>query len=142
VRADAVAELTGYESLRREVPYGRNSRIDLLLEAADRPPCYLEVKNVTLRRRGEVAEFPDAVTKRGAKHLAELSDMTLSGARAVMLFLVQRGDCTRFEVAADIDPAYDRALRQALEHGVETLCYSCRVGHQAIDLDRPLPLTL
>ena len=142
VRADAVAELTGYASLRREVPYGRNSRIDLLLEDADRPPCYLEVKNVHLRRRAGVAEFPDSVTKRGAKHLAELSDVAQSGARAVMFFLVQRGDCTSFEVAADIDPVYDRALRQALDHGVETLCYSCRVGHRAIELDRPLPLTL
>ncbi len=142
VRADAVAELTGYTSLRREVSYGRNSRIDLLLEDADRPPCYLEVKNVHLRRRAGVAEFPDSVTKRGAKHLAELSEMAQSGARAVMFFLVQRGDCTSFEVAADIDPVYDRALRQALDHGVETLCYSCRVGHRAIELDRPLPLTL
>ncbi len=142
VRAEAVAELVGYESLRREVPYGRNSRIDLLLEAADRPPCYLEVKNVHLKRREAVAEFPDSVTKRGAKHLAELSAMARMGRRAVMFFLVQRSDCTSFAVAADIDPAYDRALHQALDHGVETLCYSCRVGPEAIELGRPLPLAL
>ena len=142
VRAEAVAELVGYERLRREVPYGRNSRIDLLLEAEDRPPCYLEVKNVHLKRRAEVAEFPDSVTKRGTKHLVELSEMAQSGARAVMFYLVQRGDCASFEIAADIDPAYDRALRQALAHGVEALCYSCRVGREAIELDRPLPLAL
>lgn len=142
VTAQMVPELTGYPSLRREVPYGRNSRIDLLLEAADRPPCYLEVKNVHLRRTAGLAEFPDSVTKRGAKHLRELSEMADRGARAVMFFLVQRGDCTSFQVAADIDPDYDRALHAALDHGVEVLCYSCRVGEEAIELDHPLPVTI
>ncbi len=142
VTAQMVPELAGYPSLRREVPYGRNSRIDLLLEAEDRPPCYLEVKNVHLRRTAGLAEFPDSVTKRGAKHLRELSEMADRGARAVMFFLVQRGDCTSFQVAADIDPDYDRALHAALDHGVEVLCYSCRVGEEAIELDRPLPVTI
>ena len=142
VAAQMVPELAGYPSLRREVPYGRNSRIDLLLEAADRPPCYLEVKNVHLRRTAGLAEFPDSVTKRGAKHLRELSEMADQGARAVMFFLVQRGDCASFQVAADIDPDYDRALHAALDHGVEVLCYSCRVGEEAIELDRPLAVTI
>jgi sugar fermentation stimulation protein A len=142
VAAQMVPELAGYPSLRREVPYGRNSRIDLLLEAADRPPCYLEVKNVHLRRTAGLAEFPDSVTKRGAKHLRELSEMADRGARAVMFFLVQRGDCASFQVAADIDPDYDRALHAALDHGVEVLCYSCRVGEEAIELDHPLPVTI
>ena len=141
VAAQMVPELAGYPSLRREVPYGRNSRIDLLLEAADRPPCYLEVKNVHLKRSAGLAEFPDSVTKRGTKHLRELSEMAGQGARAVMFFLVQRGDCTSFRVAADIDPDYDRAFHAALDHGVEVLCYSCRVGEEAIELDRPLPVT-
>ncbi len=142
LRARAVPELGGYTSRRREVRYGRGSRIDLLLEGGDRPPCYVEVKNVHLKRGAEAAEFPDAVTKRGAKHLAELSEVARSGGRAVMFYVVQRGDCTRFEVAADIDPEYDRGLRAALDHGVEALCYSCRVGQEAIELDRPLPLAL
>jgi sugar fermentation stimulation protein A len=142
VAAHMVPELAGYPSLRREVPYGRNSRIDLLLESADRPPCYLEVKNVHLKRTAGLAEFPDSVTKRGTKHLRELSEMADQGARAVMFFLVQRGDCASFQVAADIDPDYDRALHAALDHGVEVLCYSCRVGEQAIELDRPLPVTI
>jgi sugar fermentation stimulation protein A len=142
VAAQAVPELAGYPKLRREVPYGRNSRIDLLLESEDRPPCYLEVKNVHLKRREDLAEFPDSVTKRGTKHLGELSDMARQGARAVMFYLVQRGDCASFQVAADIDPDYDRALRAALEHGVEFLCYSCRVGKEEIVLDRRLPMTI
>ena len=142
VRAEKVDELAGYQGLRREVRYGRNSRIDLLLESPDQPPCYVEVKNVHLKRGPEAAEFPDSVTKRGTKHLGELIDMAASGARAVMVYLVQRADCTRVEIAADIDPEYDQALRSAVNSGVEALCYSCKVGRKAIELERRLPLAL
>lgn len=138
----AVPELAGYGSLRREVPYGQNSRIDILLEDEGRPPCYVEVKNVNMKRRADTAEFPDAVTKRGAKHLAELGEVARSGGRAVMFYLVQRGDCSQVEIAADIDPAYDRGLREALDQGVEAFCYSCTIGQDAIELDQPLPLKL
>lgn len=142
VRAGRVPELAGYERLRREVRYGRNSRIDLLLEGPGRPPCYVEVKNVHLSRRPGVAEFPDSVTLRGAKHLGELAEAVRAGARGVMFFLVQRADCTRVAIAADIDPAYDRALRDALGRGVEALCYGCKMARKSIELDRPLPLAL
>ncbi len=137
--AARVPELAGYAGFRREVPYGRNSRVDILLEGDGRPPCYVEVKSVTLKRGPEAAEFPDSVTTRGTKHLEELSDMADSGARAVIFFLVQRSDCTRFEVAADIDPAYARALSQATTRGVETLCYNCRIDPEAIELDGRIP---
>lgn len=142
IRAARVPELAGYDGLRREVPYGKNSRIDILLETEGRPPCYVEVKNVHLKRSEGVAEFPDSVTKRGAKHLEELSEAAESGARAVMFYLVQRGDCERLEIAADLDPAYDRSFRAALARGVEVLCYSCNVGREAIELDRALPLSV
>ncbi len=140
--AARIPELAGYASTRREVRYGRNSRIDLLLEDGARPACYVEVKNVHLLRRPGVAEFPDSVTTRGTKHLGELAEMAESGQRAVMLYLVQRGDCERVEIAADIDPAYDRALREARERGVEALCYACRVSPESIELERALPLVL
>lgn len=142
IGAGAVPELAGYGRLRREVRYGRNSRIDILLEDDGRPPCYVEVKNVHMKRGPRAAEFPDSVTKRGAKHLDELAEAAEAGARAVMLFLVQRGDCDRLEIAADIDPDYDRALRAAVTRGVEALCYGCDVGLEAIELDRRLPLAL
>ena len=136
-----VAELAGYGSLRREVRYGRNSRIDLLLEGEGRAICYVEVKNVNLKRAGP-AEFPDAVTARGAKHLGELGDMVEAGHRGVMFYLVQRQDCESFSIAADIDPGYAEAHAGALARGVEAICYCCRISPQAIVLDRPLALDL
>jgi len=130
-----IAALTGYGTCRREVRYGTNSRIDLLLENEGRPDCYVEVKSVTMRRdEGPVglAEFPDAVTKRGAKHLGELSEMAAKGARAVMVFLIQRGDCGRFAVAADIDPGYAAAFADAAAAGVEMLAFCCAVSPEGI----------
>ncbi|MGE4279325.1 MAG: DNA/RNA nuclease SfsA [Magnetospirillum sp.] len=137
----AIAELTGYRTIRREVKYGANSRIDLLLEAPDRPPCYVEVKNVHLKR-GPMAEFPDAVTARGAKHLVELRAMVEQGARAVMLYLVQRGDCVGFTVAEDIDPTYAAGLRTAIADGVEAICYTCHMSLEGIRIGEPLPIHL
>ncbi len=139
IEAGTIVELAGYASLKREVRYGRNSRIDLLLTGDGRAECYVEIKSVTLKRDNR-AEFPDAVTARGTKHLGELSDMVAGGARAVMLYLVQRPDCDRFAVAADIDPAYAAALGTVLERGVEAICYACRLSTQEIAVDRPLSI--
>jgi sugar fermentation stimulation protein A len=140
IAAGSIRELAGYPSLRREVPYGRRSRIDLLLEAEDRPPCLVEVKNVTMRRDPAgcgPCEFPDAVTARGAKHLHELAEAVRQGRRAVMFYLMQRGDSGRLSIAADIDPAYGAAFRQAVAAGVEVLCYRCDVGVLGVRLAGP-----
>lgn len=136
---DAIREFAGYPARRREVKYGRSSRIDILLEGAGRPPCYLEIKNVHMKR-GDGACFPDCVTARGAKHLAELADMVAAGNRAAMLYLVQREDCSFFALAEDIDPAYAAAFDRARAAGVEMVCYACRVTREEISLDRPLPI--
>ncbi len=139
VNAQTIPELAGYAPARREVKYGRNSRIDLLLQENGRPDCYVEIKNVNLKRHGP-AEFPDAVTARGAKHLVEMSDMVAAGARAVMVYLVQREDCDEFRLAADIDPTYAAAFDDARTAGVEAVCYACRLSTEEIRVDRPLPV--
>ncbi len=123
--AEAVAQgkipgLTGYETVRREVKYGKNSRIDLLLEAKGLPACYVEIKNTTLLR-GESILFPDAVTERGRKHLEELMDVVKSGQRAVMVFFVNRPEGRQFSPADTIDPEYAATLRKAATEGVEII---------------------
>jgi sugar fermentation stimulation protein A len=140
IAAGAIPELTGYTSTRREVKYGRNSRVDFLLEAPGRAPCYVEVKNVHLMRRAGLAEFPDSVTARGAKHLDELAAVSAAGGRAVMLFLIQIGSAARFALARDIDPAYGAAFDRARAAGVEAVAYRCVIEHKAISLAGPVPI--
>ena len=136
----AIPELAGYASIRREVKYGAASRVDFLLEHPDRPPCYVEVKNVHLMRQPGLAEFPDSVTARGARHLEELATMVALGARAVLLFVVQIGSSQRVAVARDIDPAYGRAFDKARAAGVETLAYGCMIGPDEIVLAGKVPV--
>ncbi len=141
IRSGVIAELQGYEVLRREVRYGGEaSRIDMLLTSAGWPDCYVEVKNVHLVREAGLAEFPDCVTARGAKHLRELAAMVAAGHRAVMVYCVQRGDAERFRPAADIDPGYAAAFDLALRSGVEALCYACSVTEEGIAIDRKIPI--
>ena len=144
IAAGQIPELAGYPELKREQKYGKNSRIDILLSGGERPPCYVEVKNVTLRRgfSDHPAEFPDAVTERGAKHLREMTDIVRGGGRAVMVYLAQRDDCTRFSICADIDPGYAAGLKDALAAGVEAVCYGCRVTPDGITVTGPLTLDL
>ncbi len=144
IGAGEIRQLTGYGTLRREVKYGGNSRIDILLEDGERPDCHVEIKSVTLRRPAgphpAAAEFPDAVTARGTKHLSALSEIAVAGGRAAMLYLVQRGDCNHFRVAGDIDPAYADAFVAAQRRGVEVLCYQCSITPEGIAVADELPV--
>ena len=139
LEAGLIPELAGYETVRREVKYGAASRVDFLLTDPARPPCWLEVKNVHLMRGGGLAEFPDCVAARSLRHLAELSREVADGARAVMLYVVQRTDCDRFDAASDLDPAYAQGLLVATQAGVEVLCYDCDISFDRIGLRRRLP---
>lgn len=128
-------------TVRPEVKYGANSRIDFLL-SGDGPDTYVEVKSVTLSRQPGLAEFPDSVTARGLKHLQELSAIKAQGARAVMLYLVQRTDCDRTGIAADIDPAYAAGLTAAHAAGVEIMAFDCRISPQEITLGHAMPFEM
>jgi sugar fermentation stimulation protein A len=139
----AFAPLAGYASLRPEVASGDGSRLDFRLDgrSGDPRPAFVEVKSVTLASAGR-ARFPDSVTTRGLRHAECLAARRREGARAVLLFVVQRGDCESVEPADEIDPAYGAALRAAAAQGVEVLAIRARVTPAAICYERPLPVVL
>jgi sugar fermentation stimulation protein A len=133
-------DLGTYAELRREQKYGVNSRIDIQLDDPDRGRAYVEVKNVHFRRRGRVAEFPDSVTSRGAKHLEELGDMVEAGHRAVMVYLIQRGDCDSLSLCRDLDPVYGEAFDRAMKRGVEACAIRCKITPEEIRPDLRIPV--
>jgi sugar fermentation stimulation protein A len=138
--AGQIPELRDYASVRRQVKYGANSRIDFLLEDAAQAPCYVEVNNVHFMRRPRLAEFPDAVTDRGAAHLDELAALLTSGARALLLFIIQIASADRLAIARDIDPAYAEAFARARAKGVQALAWRCRLSEEGIDMAAPIPV--
>jgi sugar fermentation stimulation protein A len=129
-----------YPQARPEVRYGEKSRVDFLLQGEGLADLYLEVKNVHLSRQAGLAEFPDCVTARGARHLDELGNMVAAGHRAAMLFLVQRTDCDRFALARDLDPAYAEAFARARARGVAALALACTINEREIRLGEPVPI--
>ena len=132
-------EVAGYARVRREVRYGQASRIDFLLEGDDRPPLWLEIKNCHFRREPGLAEFPDCVAARSAKHLRELEHMAAQGDRAAVLFVIQRTDCEAFDTAGDIDPVFAAALKHARANGVEVLAYRCAMSPDEIRIAERIP---
>jgi sugar fermentation stimulation protein A len=140
LRAGRIAALAGYPELRREVPYGARSRVDFVLAGPGRLDAYVEVKNVHFSRVPGLAEFPDSVTARGARHLDELAAVVAGGGRAAMLYLVQRTDSVRFAICRDLDPAYGRAFERARAAGVEMLAYRCTIDAEAIAVGEAIPV--
>lgn len=139
IKAGKIPELEGYENLKREVKYGQNSRIDLLLTDSQKSPCYVEVKNVHLRR-DQTAVFPDCVTARGTKHLKELKAVVAQGHRAVMLYIIQRNDCDSFGFAHDLDPTYAATATKVLSNGVEAYAYLCDISLEGISVGKAIPV--
>ncbi len=140
IEGGVVSALKGYPGLRREVKYGKNSRIDILLECAEKGVCYVEIKNVHMMRKAGLAEFPDSITERGAKHLVEMSDMVRAGHRAVMVYLIQRSDAKSLSLAADVDPKYVQAFKLAAAAGVEAIALRCRVTPEQIAVEKAVPI--
>ena len=137
-----IPRLRGYARIRREVRYGERSRVDLLLEDPRRGRCFVEVKSVTLGAGDGAAAFPDAVSARAARHAEELAAQVERGDRAVLLFLVSRGDVSHVRPADEVDPAYGVALRAAAGAGVEVLAHRALISLQTIQVGEALPVVL
>lgn len=140
--AGNIPTLSDYTDIRPEVAYGDRSRVDFLCRRDGLADAYVEVKNVHLLREDDWAEFPDSVTARGAKHLGELARVAEAGHRAVMLYLVQRTDCARVRLAADIDPAYAAAAADAAARGVEMIACGTTITTDGVWIADPLPVSL
>jgi sugar fermentation stimulation protein A len=140
LQSGLIPQLRDYPTIRREVKYGNNSRADFVLDDGKRPSCYLEIKNVHLMRKPRLAEFPDCVTVRGAKHLEELAATVEQGARAVALYVIQIPSAERFTIARDIDPDYAAGFERARAKGVEMLAWRCRVSTTGVEMTDPVPI--
>ena len=138
--AGKIEPLSAYDQVRAEVKYGQNSRIDFLLSADGLPDAYVEVKSVTLSRQSGLAEFPDSVTARGAKHLAELAAMAQAGHRAILFYLVQRTDCRQVSVARDIDATYAQAFDTACAAGLDVIAYDTLITPDDINIGKRLEI--
>ena len=140
IRNGTITQLQGYTGIRREIRYGKEkSRIDLLLEGAGKPACYVEIKNVTMAQDG-VGYFPDAVSERASKHLRELAEVAAQGKRGVICFCVQRKDIYEVRPAASIDGKYAATLRQVLYNGVEAIAWRADVSPYEISINKRLPV--
>lgn len=139
ISAGTIPELAGYSTVKREVTFG-DSRFDIFAEN-DNEKCFIEVKNVTLKE-GKYALFPDSVTTRGQKHLITLMDVKAAGMRAVMLYIIQRSDVEIFAPAVDIDPDYAKALKVAVDAGVEVIAMQAKVTPEKIELIKKMPFEL
>lgn len=142
IENDVIVELSGYSSLKQEVRYGENSRIDILLQDQQRGNAWVEIKNVTLLEEDNWGSFPDAVTTRGAKHLQELMAMVKQGDRAVMLFCVPHTGIKRVRAAAHIDPNYARLLTEAANAGVEVLAYGAEISADSVSIRHRLDMLI
>ena len=123
--------------ITKEKVFSVDTRFDFYLENVNNR-SFLEVKNVTLKRRDKIAEFPDSVTSRGTKHLNELIKAKKKGFGAYLLFVIQREDCNKFEIAKDIDPVYSKTLIKAIKHNVKVLCYDCKFSSKGIILNNKI----
>jgi sugar fermentation stimulation protein A len=132
-----IPELSEYNHIEREVKVGEHSRIDLMLNNGGANRCYVEIKNCTLVSKS-IAQFPDAVTSRGLKHIVELESLAQAGHRCLMFYFIQRMDARLFRPADHIDPEYGRRLRQAVENGIEVLAYDVRISLQGIELNKKI----
>jgi sugar fermentation stimulation protein A len=137
LKKNLIKDFSDNSKIKSEQVFGANTRFDFYLEDG-KNKSFLEVKNVTLKRKNKTAEFPDSITSRGTKHLNELINAKKRGFNAYLLFVIQREDCNKFEIAKDIDKEYSRTLIKAIEHNVKILCYDCKFSSKGIILNNKI----
>ena len=138
---NSIKELKNLENIKSEVKFGKNTRFDFLISKNNKK-IFVEVKNVTLSRKKGVAEFPDAVTARGLKHINELINASKRGFETYLLFLIQRNDCNQFKIAQDIDPDYYKLLTEAAKKKLNIICYDCKFSPKGIKLNKNIKFKL
>ena len=134
-----IKSLIKFDNIKTEVKFSDGTRFDFLISNS-KEKCFLEVKNVTLLRNKKIAEFPDAITSRGTKHLLELINARKKGFQSCILYLIQRQDCKSFKIAEDIDSNYKNAFDKAIKAGVKILCYDCKINDEEVKLNSQIEL--
>tara|TARA_Y100000590_G_scaffold423428_1_gene529300 strand:+ start:757 stop:1458 length:702 start_codon:yes stop_codon:yes gene_type:complete len=137
LRDKKIKNLENYTNIKREVVFSEKTRFDFLVFLKQKK-TFLEVKNVTLSREQNIAEFPDAITSRGTRHLNELINAKKKGYESYIVYIVQRDDCKSFKIANDIDKKYKNAFDNALENGVKILCYDCKLTDEEIIINNQI----
>ena len=138
-----ISELKGYNLVRPEKKFGTNTRFDFLLYNTKKDKkAFLEVKSVSLTRKDGHAEFPDAVTSRGKKHLDSLVYANKQGYESYLMFLIQIENCKSFGIASDIDPEYSKVFKDALKKNVKLLCYDCKFSNKGIEINNKIKILL
>ena len=141
LQKNLIKEFNNIKEIKPEMKFGKQTRFDfLIINGKDK--VFIEVKNVTLSRKKGLAEFPDAVTTRGLKHINELSKAGKKNYKIFILFLVQRDDCKRFAIAKDIDPNYEKSLKKAVKNNLKILCYDCKFSQEGIKLNKKIKINI
>ena len=141
LKFNLIKEFKNKTNIKTEVKFNKNTRFDFLLNEK-KTKTFIEVKNVTLSRKHGIAEFPDAVTERGSKHISELINAKKEGYKSYILFLVQRNDCKYFKIASDIDVKYSKLIKEAVKKKINVLCYDCKFSSKGIKLNKPLKILI
>jgi sugar fermentation stimulation protein A len=141
LKLNLINEFKNSTNVKTEVKFNKNTRFDFLLNQK-KTKTFIEVKNVTLSRKPGIAEFPDAVTERGSKHISELINAKREGYKSYILFVVQRNDCKYFKIASDIDAKYSKLIKEAVKKKINILCYDCKFSSKGINLNKPLKILI
>ena len=137
----AIKNFENLDKIQSEVKFGKNTRFDFLITEKYKK-TFIEVKNVTLSREKKIAEFPDAITSRGSKHIQKLLEANKKGYKIYLFFVIQRNDCNKFKLAKDIDPEYCELLLKAVKKNLKILCYDCKFSPKGIELNREIQLKI